>query len=113
MKQSEVQKIALSLPQTTEEPHFNRSSFRIRGKVFATAIPNEHYLNIIASDSVREPALKIYADCLEPLVWGKKVLGLRVNLLKARSEMVSELLELAWKEKAPKSAIAQHRESNK
>jgi hypothetical protein len=29
-------KLALSFPEATEEPHFEKSSFRIRKKIFAT-----------------------------------------------------------------------------
>lgn len=29
-------KIALALPETNEEPHFEKTSFRVKGKIFAT-----------------------------------------------------------------------------
>lgn len=29
-------KLALSFPETTEEPHFEKISFRVKGKIFAT-----------------------------------------------------------------------------
>lgn len=29
-------KLALSFPETTEEPHFEKTSFRVRKKIFAT-----------------------------------------------------------------------------
>ncbi len=109
MKQSQVQKLALALPETTEEPHFDRTSFRIYGKVFATAFANESSLNVMVGDAVREPALSIYADCVEPLFWGKKVLGLRVNLLKATPTIVAELLEQAWCGKAPRALVEKYR----
>jgi predicted DNA-binding protein (MmcQ/YjbR family) len=31
-----LRKIALSLPETTEEPHFEKTSFRVKKKIFAT-----------------------------------------------------------------------------
>ncbi len=31
-----LRKIALSFPEVTEEPHFEKSSFRIKKKIFAT-----------------------------------------------------------------------------
>jgi hypothetical protein len=34
MTLSQVRRFALSLPETTEEPHFDRTSFRVRGKIF-------------------------------------------------------------------------------
>lgn len=103
MKLAQVRKIALALPEVSEEPHFDRTSFRIRGKIIATAISAEPFLNIMASEAVREPALVMYPDTLEKLYWGKKVCGVTVNLEKANPEMVADLLEQTWKEKAPKS----------
>ena len=41
MKMSQLRIFALSLPDATEEPHFNYSSFRVRGKIFATVPPDE------------------------------------------------------------------------
>ena len=102
MNLSQVRKLALTLPEATEEPHFHRTSFRVRGKIFATAIANEPWLNIMVGESVREPVLHMYSDCVEKLHWGKKVVGLTVNLEKATQSMVSELLRKAWQEKSPK-----------
>lgn len=103
MKLAQVQKLAIALPEVTEEPHFHRTSFRVRGKIFATAVPNEPSLNIMVGESVREPALHLYPDCVEKLFWGKKVVGLTINMEKAKQSMVAELLRKAWQEKAPKS----------
>jgi hypothetical protein len=105
MDQSEVQKLALALPEVAETPHFNRTSFRVGGKIFATAIPNEPFLNIMLGETAREPALVMYSDCVERLLWGNKVLGVTVDLREAEPALVAELLEQAWKEKAPKSLL--------
>ena len=106
MKLSAVRKVALSLPEVTEEPHFHRTSFRVRGKIIATAIPDEPYLNVMIGESAREPALAMHADRLEKLFWGKKVVGLRVDLRGASRQTVADLLKQAWREKAPKSLLA-------
>ncbi len=101
MNQSQVREIALELPEATEEPHHQRTSFRVRGKIFATAMPDDPFLNIMLSERTREAALDIYSDCTEKLFWGKKVFGLTVDLRKATPAIVAELLEKAWSEKAP------------
>jgi predicted DNA-binding protein (MmcQ/YjbR family) len=31
-----LRKLALSFPETTEEPHFEKTSFRVKKKIFAT-----------------------------------------------------------------------------
>ena len=106
MKQSHVQKLALALPEATEEPHHHRTSFRVRGKIFATAVPAENFLNIMVGESARDPVLNIYSNCVEPLYWGNKIFGIRVNLLEATPDIVAELLKQAWSEKAPRALVA-------
>lgn len=103
MKQTHVQKLALALPEVTEEPHHHRTSFRVRGKIFATAVPEEDFPNILVGESARGPIPDIYSHCVESLYWGKKVSGIRVSLLKATPAIVAELLEVAWSEKAPRA----------
>ncbi len=106
MKFSHVQKLALALPEATEEPHHHRTSFRVRGKIFATAVPAEDFLNVMVGEIEREPVLDIYSNCVEPLYWGKKVVGVRVNLLEATPDIVAELLKLAWSEKATRALVS-------
>jgi hypothetical protein len=36
MTLSQLHSIALALPSTTEEPHFDYSSFRVKGRIFVT-----------------------------------------------------------------------------
>jgi hypothetical protein len=102
MKISHVRHFALSLPEVTEEPHFQYSSFRIRGKIFATVPPDEEHLHIFLGDEEREIALATEPEFVEKLFWGKRVAGLRVSLAKAKPKVVAKLLEQAWSRKAPK-----------
>jgi len=103
---AQVRKLALALPEVTEEPHFHRTSFRVRGKIFATAVPDEPFLNLMVGESVREPALQMYSHCADKLFWGKKAAGLVLDLRESTPATVSELLLQAWQEKAPKSLIS-------
>jgi hypothetical protein len=103
MTLAQARRFALSLPEVREEPHFDRTSFRVRGKIFATALPDDGHLNVFVSDTHREPALAMYPDCMEMLVWGGKSVGLRIALAKAPPTVVRELLQVAWGAKAPKS----------
>src|SRR5262252_5419935 len=41
---------ALSLPGSTEEPHFEASSFRVRGKIFATVPPDDEHLHVFVDE---------------------------------------------------------------
>jgi hypothetical protein len=102
MKFADARRIALSLRDVTEEPHFAYTSFRVRSKIFATSPPGGEFLHVFVADEDREPALALHPEFLEKLLWGGKVRGLRVDLRKAKSPVVAELMRLAWMRKAPK-----------
>src|SRR5271166_953340 len=96
VKLNDVRRIAMSLPEVTEEPHFAYTSFRVKGKIFATAPPDGDHLHIFVADEDREPALVMAPGAIEKLWWGGKVRGLRVALPKAKMLLVAELLKKAW-----------------
>ena len=102
MTLQEARRFALSLPEATEESHFDFTSFRVGGKIFATAPPESEYLHVFVPEEVREAALARGPDFLEELHWGKRVIGLRVLLPAAKPEAVCGLLKQAWSYKAPK-----------
>ena len=103
MRFNEVRRFALSLPETIEEPHFHFSSFRVKGKIFATVPPDEKHLHVFVDDEKRDLMVATEPQAYEKLWWGKKVVGLRVILAKAKSGDVKGLLRSAWQSKAPKS----------
>ena len=72
MKIDSVRKHALSLEAVTEEPHHNYSSFRVRGKIFATIPPEEEFIHVFVAEEDREPALAMYPDFIEKLLWGRQ-----------------------------------------
>jgi hypothetical protein len=106
MKIAQVRRYALSLPDATEEPHFEYSSFRIRGKIFVTVPPDEEHVHIFVGDDEREHALALHPAFLEKLVWGGKIRGLRVRLSTASPSVVNQLVRAAWVRKAPKRLVA-------
>ena len=56
----------------------------------------------MTTDEVRRFALSF-----EKLWWGKKVIGLRVILSKAKSADVESMLDCAWRTKTPKSLFSE------
>jgi hypothetical protein len=111
MKLAQVRRHALSLPAVTEEPHFNYSSFRVRGKIFVTVPPDEEHIHVFVGEEQREPALAVYPEFLEKLTWCAKVVGLRVALASAQASVVNSLVSVAWQSKAPKSLARAHCEA--
>jgi YjbR len=103
-----IRKLALSLPDTTEEPHHTFGSFRVRGKIFVTIPPGGELLHIFLPDNEREQALAMDPEFLEPVVWGSKVLGVRARLPLARASTVHQLVRTAYAYKA-ESALAKRK----
>ena len=110
MKIGAVRKFALSLPEAAEAPHFEYSSFRVRGRIFATVPPDGLHLHVFVGDEDREPALEMHGEFARKLLWGGKAVGLRIVLADARPEVVKALLERAWRRKAPKALAVARRE---
>lgn len=109
MKLETARRYALSLPEATEEPHHHMSSFRVKGKIFATVPPEGTHLHVFIDDALREQMVTLYPDAFENLWWGEKIAGIRVVLAKAGAPMIEKLLLAAWMRKAPKSLSAAYR----
>ena len=108
MTLQQVRQFALSLPETKEEPHFHLTSFRVRGKIFATAAPNGEYLHLFLPENEREAALETEPDFLGPLSWGKRIVGVRAIFPGAKVAVVNTLLSQAWLHRAPKKLRVPH-----
>jgi hypothetical protein len=101
----DARRIALSLPEATEEPHHDRSSFRVNQKIFAT-VPDATHLNVMAGED--ETALAVAENpsgCAE-LWWGKRLSGVRVDLDHVDPELLTELLTESWRRRAPKALLS-------
>jgi hypothetical protein len=102
-----AKRIALSFPETTEEPHFDMGSFRIRGKIFAT-VPDKQHFRVFVDEHESRAAAAEDADAFELLWWGKKLSGLSVTLAAVDRDRLHELLDDAWRRKAPKRLAAEY-----
>ena len=71
---------ALSLPAVTEEPHFEMTSFRVRGKIFATAPPGGEYLHVFVDEEEITASVAENPAAFEPLRWGERIRGLRAEV---------------------------------
>lgn len=98
----EARAIALSLPEAVEAPHFQATSFRVRGKIFATS-QDPAQLNVFVGEEARSQALALHPGFIEKLTWGAKTVGLRLQLARAPRAVVAELIRQSWRAKAPKS----------
>lgn len=101
----DVRSIALGLPETTEEDHHGKPSFRVRGRIFAT-VPDTEHLNAMIDPLEVDGAVRHAPAVCEPLLWGREVRGVRIHLRLAESELAAQMLSAAWRHKAPRSLLS-------
>lgn len=100
--------MALSLPESTEEPHFEKTSFRVRRKIFATYDAKKHRaclkLSLLDQDVFSAPDRTI----IFPLdnKWGKQGWTL-VELGQVHPDFFKDALTMAYCEVAPKKLALQ------
>lgn len=97
-----LRELALSFPETTEQPHFGIPSYRVRGKIFAT-VPDDEHVRVMLSEEEIRAAVAERPDCCTEHYWGKRLACAVVDLSSAPDELVAELLTDAWLTKAPKT----------
>ncbi len=99
---SDVRSMAMALLGTTESPHHRYTSFRVRGRIYATAPMEGGSLHVFVDEEDRDRMVVLHPDAYEKLGWGRKIVGLRVALDRARPDDVRGLLRAAWKRKLGK-----------
>lgn len=102
MTRDQARKLALALPEATEEPHFQMWSFRVGGKIFATVPPEGDHLHVFVDDDTVRAAVQSDPKAFEELWWGEKLAGVRVSLAQAKQGAVRDLLQASWQRKAAK-----------
>lgn len=100
----DVRQIALALPGATEEPHHDRSSFRVNTKIFAT-VPDPTHLNVMVDEDDTALAVAENPRGCEELWWGKRLSGVRVDLGHVDRGLLTELLTESWRRRAPKALL--------
>jgi len=102
MQLDDVRRMAMELRATTESPHHHYTSFRVRGRIYATAPVEGGSLHVFVDEEDRDRMVKIDPATYTILGWGKKVVGLRVDLATAQPDDVRALLHTAWQRKSGK-----------
>ncbi len=99
----EFRKLAMSFPDATEEPHFEKTSFRIKKKIFATFDEKNNRavikLNEIDQSVFCSSSEKIFYEV--PNKWGKQGWTI-VELSRARPEMFEDALIRSYENVAAK-----------
>jgi len=99
---AEVRAWALSLPESTEQPHHDIGSFRVRGKIFAT-VPDDKCVRIMVDEHEILAVTSAHPDAFRPVYWGTRLSCVSVEIAGAPKDLVRVLLTEAWIRKAPAS----------
>ena len=107
MTQDDVRALALSLPEAVEEPHFDRASFRVRGKIFATLPPGGEDVVLRLPELVKESLRQNEAKAYVALPGGWDRGGwTQLTIGRMDAEKMADLVRLAWRGVAPKRLVA-------
>jgi hypothetical protein len=102
--------LALSFPETTEQPHFDKPSFRVGKKIFAT-LDLKNRQPCLRLSGIDQDVFSAYDKAIifpVPNKWGKQGWTL-VNLHQVHPEMFADALTTAYCEVAPKRLSLQVR----
>jgi predicted DNA-binding protein (MmcQ/YjbR family) len=99
----EIRILALSLPLAEEQPHFDRASFRVKGKIFATLPPGGDLVVLKLPPLVKESLMQSDGEAVIPLPGGWDRGGwTQIAIGVLDDEKLADLIRLAWKQVAPK-----------
>lgn len=103
-------KLALSFPEATEEPHFEKISFRVKKKIFATYDDVKKRACIKLSEIDQDVFSSSDKSIIFPVdnKWGKQGWTL-IEMSKVRKELFVDALTTAYCEVAPKKLAEQVR----
>ena len=106
MKEDDIRALALSLPLAEEHPHFDRASFRVKGKIFATLPPCGEQVVLKLLPEIKESLRQSDPDAIIPLPGGWDRGGWTlIAIARMDSEMLADLIRLAWRQVAPKELL--------
>ena len=100
MTSGSARRLALSLPETFEQDHHGRPSFRVAGRIFATLWDDDH-MNVMLDEPGIRTAVQAHAGACAEVMWGNCLAAVRVTLSAADPELLADLLADAWEGKAP------------
>ena len=109
----DVRRLATALPAVEEFTHFRFKvpGWRVDGSAFAGMDRGE--ATAVFSVSADEAAAAVWANpAVYQEVWRpgarRSLVGVRVDLARVGEERIRELLDHAWRHKAPKRLVAAH-----
>jgi hypothetical protein len=105
LSSQQARELALDLPDTVEQDHHGRPSFRVSKRIFATLWDPEHMNVMLDEPGIRTAVADHPAICQE-VWWGKRLAATRVDLTAVSRGLLEELLSDAWEANADRGPAA-------
>jgi Protein of unknown function (DUF419). len=109
---AQVRKLALSFDESEEQPHFEKTSFRVKKKIFAT-IDSKNKKVVLKLSEVDQSVFADYdraAIYPVPNAWGKQGWTV-VELTKVNKDLFKDALTTSYCNVAPKGLAKKYRPS--
>jgi hypothetical protein len=74
MNGDQFRKLALSLPDTAQAPHFDRTAFRTPRRIFATLGPDGRSVNLLLEPDQQTALVESHPEAFQPIAggWGRQ-----------------------------------------
>lgn len=107
---AEFRRLVLAQPETTEGTHFRMPAFAVRGKNFASIDRDGEHVMLSLAESEAPAAAAADPGVVEEVRRFDKPIGIRVDIARISTGRLAELVEIAWRHKAPKRLSAERRD---
>ncbi|MDQ1909951.1 MmcQ/YjbR family DNA-binding protein [Paenibacillus sp. GD4] len=101
----EVRALALSLPETEEQEHGGKPSFRVRDKIYAVIQPDQVSLVIKTTEEDRQAYTTLDPEVFQVPGSFSRLAYMMVRIDRIEMDELRQLLVKAWKLVAPKRLV--------
>jgi hypothetical protein len=103
MTAQEFRRLALGLPEVSEQSHMKHPDFRVQGKIFATLGPGEKWGMVKLTPEQQEAVTRAHPAVFQAFdgAWGRRG-ATKVTFDAAVKSIVRPALVMAWRNTAPK-----------
>ncbi|MBA2612627.1 MAG: MmcQ/YjbR family DNA-binding protein [Bacteroidetes bacterium] len=109
---AEFRKLALSFDETVELPHFEKNSFRVNKKIFATLEPTAQKIVLKFTEIEQSVFCAFDKSIIYPVpgAWGKKGYTY-LELKKIRKDLLKDAVTVSYCNVAPKKLTEKYKQS--
>jgi len=104
---SDFRRVALSMPEASENAHMAHPDFRVGGKIFATlGYPDQDHGMVILPPEEQARLVRAHPDIFAPAkgAWGRSG-STSVRLDGVDEATLRRVMEIAWRKRAPKRLV--------